>query len=242
MKKLIITVIFYLVLLFGFFSCDETSEALNGMNKPPRINSSTSEQLESFSDSIKVNSRFNNYYPIEVSVYDPNDNIKAFNYELLNGAGELYNGGERILNNNVIFNDDLLRVRYKPTVLGKHVLVLTVIDDFDKTSSIQIDLTAFSNLNPVSVLYFNKLGINSKYEYELIGKESYDRDERFGGKVRMYEFTLQNKRIVTQQPVIIHIFPGEVKDESNIYEVSLRVQDSDGIWSEEDVVYIDITK
>ncbi|MEP2024570.1 MAG: hypothetical protein ABJH98_17695 [Reichenbachiella sp.] len=219
-----------------------TKDAITEMNSPPQINYSNGNDDRSFSDSLKVGENFNEVYDIQIALYDENNNISEFRYEILEGAGEIFSNNKRVNLNGIAISNNELRVSYKPKVLGTHLMKLSVVDAFNESSSVTFDLKAFKNVNPKSVLYYNKLGINSPYEYELIGKESFDGDSRYGGKIVLYEYILQNKRIETKDNVIVHVFPGEDEESSNLYEVGLRVKDNDGIWSEQTKVIIDITK
>lgn len=211
---------------------DETQSFLSDLNQPPQINFNNNPDLPVLSDSIKIGLKSSQEkYHIALKVSDKNKNLREIIYSQLAGKGRLKQNGIDIVGNNVTFRSDssLLEFDYYPDVYGIHKLGLTAIDNFNLKATVSIEIVSFDNLPPVTKFNWTRLGIRSRYEYEIKAGESFDRDAKYGGMIEEYEFTVQGKVLpilATTGNSFKTIFP-----DKGIYPVAVRVRDNDGKWS-----------
>jgi hypothetical protein len=223
---LLILVIIVGVLVFG---CGQTNEFLEDLNEAPQINFGGNLAEPILRDSIKLSSfTSSGKYHIALRITDINNNIADVRYEQLVGTGKLMQEDVEIISNNVSFRRDsaLLEFDYYPENLGAHQFSITVTDNFGLYATAILELTAFENLLPHAHFTAKKLGQRSRYEWEFDANESYDRDERYGGEITEYEFSVLGKVYTLLTPDIVIIFPG-----TGIYTVGVRVKDNDNKWS-----------
>lgn len=219
----------FLSLWLATFGCDQTSDFIKELNDPPTINfmEGSANELPILTDSIKLSLKNSQVsYPVALRIFDANNNIREVRYSQVLGLGTLLQDGDTIMGNNVLVDSDQLEFEYFPRNTGLHTFRLTVIDNFELFSDVTIELQSFDNLLPNAALTVSKIGQRSRYEYRLDGSESFDRDQRFGGRVVEYEFSVLGKVFNVLQDQIIVIFP-----EDGIYTIGLRVRDNDGRWS-----------
>ena len=219
----------FLSLWLATFGCDQTSDFIKALNDPPTINfmEGSANELPILTDSIKLSLKNSQVsYPVALRIFDANNNIREVRYSQVLGLGTLLQDGDTIMGNNVLVDSDQLEFEYFPRNTGLHTFRLTVIDNFELFSDVTIELQSFDNLLPNAALTVSKIGQRSRYEYRLDGSESFDRDQRFGGRVVEYEFSVLGKVFNVLQDQIIVIFP-----EDGIYTIGLRVRDNDGRWS-----------
>jgi hypothetical protein len=226
-------ILILLSLCIFFSSCDTTKGFLEDLNDAPQINFMTNAQAVVLNDSIKVGLKsLKSYYTIDLKVTDRNKNIKEVVYNQLIGIGKLKQDGIDIISNNISFKPDVsaLQFDYYPENYGLHEIGLTVRDNFGLSNDVTVKVTSFKNLKPVAKFRWSKVGSRDPLEYKIIAEESFDKDEKYGGKILDYEFKVQGVIIPilpsTQEHITV-IFP-----EVNTYRVELRVRDNDGEWSE----------
>lgn len=210
-------------------SCGETRNFLEDLNESPQINFGGNHPDPILKDSIKLSALASQRkYPIALRITDRNNNIAEVRYDQLVGSGMLIQDDIEIISNNVTFRKDsaLLQFDYYPEHLGLHQFSITVKDNFGLSSKAILELTAFENLLPAAHFTARKLGQRSRYEWQLDATESFDRDSKYGGKIREYEFSVLGKVYNLLTPEIRIIFPA-----TGIYSVSLRVKDNDNKWS-----------
>lgn len=207
------------------FSCGETEDFLNNLNQSPQINFMGETSAPVLKDSIKLSQV---KYHISLRVTDANNNIKEVKYSQLEGTGKLLQDGVEIQSNNIKFERDssILQFDYYPATLGLHRFSITVTDNFGLAKTAIVELTAFENLLPVSRFTARKIGQLSRYEWKFDASESYDRDARYGGVIKEYEFSVLGKVYTILSDHVFIIFP-----QTGIYTVSVRVKDNDGKWS-----------
>lgn len=207
------------------FSCGETEDFLNSLNQSPQINFMGETNAPVLRDSVKMSQV---KYHISLRVTDENNNIREVKYSQLEGTGKLLQEGVEIQSNNITFERDsaILQFDYYPATLGIHRFTITVTDNFGLAKTAIVELTAFENLLPVSRFTARKIGQLSRYEWKFDASESFDRDERYGGQIKEYEFSVLGKVYTILSDHIFIIFP-----QTGIYSVSVRVKDNDGKWS-----------
>lgn len=195
----------------------------------PQINFNGNTLEPVLKDSIKISPVVSQIkYRIALRVTDRNNNIAEVRYDQLLGTGTLRQDDVEIISNNISFRKDssILEFDYYPTVFGIHQFSITVKDDFGLSSKAILELVAFDNLPPRAHFTAGKLGQRSRYEWELDASESFDRDAKYGGAIKEYEFSVLGKVYNLLSPEIRIIFPA-----TGIYTVGVRVKDNDNKWS-----------
>ena len=235
MKKYIIPIV-----LMISISCDQgTTEFIEDLNNAPLINLGNGSETPVVSDSIKVNLDFKSdpdFYLIKLSVTDENNNLDRIQYTQLEGIGVLLQEGDTIRKNTVNVNsDDELEFEYYPQNFGNHTFLLTAIDEFEMSSSARIELVAFENLPPVAVFDVSRIGQLSGYHYKIDASESFDRDEKYGGSVVEYEYTVLDRKFSLLADEMEFIFPGE-----GTYRIIVRVRDNNDDLSDKNELIIEI--
>lgn len=117
--------------------------------------------------------------------------------------------------------------------LGENIVEFTIKDKTGHTSTAELALTAFENLPPVAVL---QLVPYASGVYKFSGKQSYDRDAKYGGKIVYYKFSLvestsggiNNQYDSTQTDTMRYTFSSDKKS----YTISLKVKDNSNKWSD----------
>lgn len=226
MKRLIPVLLAMLV----FSGCDTTLKNIEKLNVAPTLNFLTAgEDHTVLKDSFKLwkDVKYDYPYAFTVSVHDPNENIRKVYYEKSKGLGDMYAGDEKLNGNEFEVTENEIRFGYLPSVHGEHELIISIEDAFEQSSSVRLQLTAFDNLRPACRFRMKKLGNYGRYEYQVDASESYDRDERFGGSITAWEFTINQKVVELKEAQRSVIFPGP-----GVYAIEVRVKDNNGMWSE----------
>lgn len=227
--RAVLKILFIVLSCLLLFACGQTREFLEELNEAPQINFGGNHLEPILKDSIKLSALASQHrYRINLRITDRNNNISDVRYDQLVGTGTLMQEDVQVISNNVSFRKDSasLEFDYYPEHLGLHQFSITVTDNFGLSSKAILELTAFDNLLPRAHFSAKKLGQRSRYEWEFDASESVDRDERFGGAIKEYEFSVLGKVYTLLSPEIVIIFPA-----TGIYSVSVRVKDNDNKWS-----------
>lgn len=214
-----------------FISCDDKINSLEDLNIEPyseyySISNGiwkTNISDNTIKDSVKFYND-NNKIPYSISIRFKDKN-KNFGYVNLNSSqfdNQFYvNDVEYFQNFEVKL--DSFSFSHKNLYDENRKFTMTISDTWDKKHIINFDLTYFSNKPPVAILNTNVVSNN---EYELDASNSYDKDKKYGGFIRTYEFVIDNNFVIsTLNKKISHVFnPGT-------HNIKLRVKDNDLIWS-----------
>jgi hypothetical protein len=218
------------IILFYLFSGCGRIENIENLNQPPRLLFNGVDSSDVVRDSVKISLKNDRkLYDFTLLLKDANQNIEELNYKILAGKGNLYQDNQ-LAQSNVLFINSayLVFLAYEPFVPGQHVLEFIVIDEFNLQETLSIELTAFNNLIPIA-----RFSINTPdhpvdpLERLIDASESYDQDLKFGGGVVAFEYSFLGKRVLSEKDKISVIFPSAYN-----YEITLRVVDTDGAWSE----------
>ncbi len=126
---------------------------------------------------------------------------------------------------------------FNPLTVGFQSINLKAIDRYGLSASANINLIVFKNIPPVAVLTYLKTSVYDPLEYRIQADQSYSGDPKFGGRIINYQFSISpNYQVTTPYNFISYIFPS-----IGNYQVSLRVQDNDGVWSPSCVIYINVS-
>ncbi|MAX26514.1 MAG: hypothetical protein CMJ19_18630 [Phycisphaeraceae bacterium] len=226
----------YLVIILVFTlltSCDDTMTQLQRINERPTANFTFLENdISSVSDSVKFFSSLSkNNYNQDVTISDPEGNLKDVFFKISSGSGKVFSNGintkRQLSINNSLGTDEIYSFNYRPEQLGYHEIQIFAQDELDEYDTLTIKLTVFENLSPVAALSVKPTRVVSRYEYTIDGSGSYDRDAKFGGEIVLYRFGINSQEIDLKKPKFPYVFGGE-----QIVNISLRVQDSNGQWSD----------
>jgi hypothetical protein len=131
-----------------------------------------------------------------------------------------------------------VQIKFDQASVGKHEISLTSTDTYKKIGTAIGTFELFVNLPPVANFYINKRAVFDPLEYTIDASASYDKDYKFGGGLKNFEFVINNNYKVTNANGILnYIFPAEGN-----YTISVRVQDTDGVWSVYKTQVVTITK
>jgi hypothetical protein len=148
----------------------------------------------------------------------------------LDGGIVYYNG--LVLNNAAV---DLQspggQLRLKALAPGVHSFFVRAENEGGLSGTALVEVTAVENLRPEAALAVEQVDEAAPYHVRISAAESFDPDERWGGGIAAYRFTLDGVYTLETAPnraSIDYIYP-----EPGDYTVRLQVQDNDGAWSEE---------
>jgi hypothetical protein len=242
--------IFFVLVAASLWSCDDRFNFLSNYNNAPEItltgtgnNTTTGGSLPggdkttssngntiTLVDSVKTSFKHGAVnYTYTINLSDPDNNITDISLGLFSGTGKL------LLNNNAIpssiptnIGSMLISVS---DYLGENGIIgvgVGVKDAFGVTSSIKLQLTAFTNMPPVASFTSAVNNVNGDpYQYQFDASKSYDSDLRFGGGLQGFEWTVNGVKLpITTTPIMNQVFPA-----AGGYQVSLVVYDNDGVKS-----------
>jgi len=89
-------------------------------------------------------------------------------------------------NTSVFTNINDSTFSYKSNIPGEHQLIIQVTDAYNLTENAIVNIIAFENMPPVAKLKYTIQGD----ELFLDASESYDSDEKFGGRIKKYLFNV----------------------------------------------------
>ena len=148
----------------------------------------------------------------------------------LDGGIVYYNG--LVLNNATVeLQSPSGQLRLKALEAGVHSFFVRAENEGGLSSTALIEVTAIENLRPQAVLVTEQVDEAAPYHVRISAAGSFDPDERWGGGIAAYRFTLDGVYTLDtapNRPSVDYIYP-----EPGDYTVRLQVQDNDGAWSEE---------
>lgn len=201
-------------------SCDKREIKLKGSSDPELLLTDLNGRIIT-SDSIKLSlksARKEGAYNLTLKGGSEQKDLTALS---ISGSGTLkigaYPAGYTRLPNGTY------RVTWKPSAPGESLLRFTMVDENKNIREALMEVGTFDNLPPIANLQTKKIDQIAASEYLIDGSASYDRDARFGGYIASYEFTIGDKKMVTEKSSIKYIF-----DASGLYELKLKVTDGDG--------------
>jgi hypothetical protein len=216
MKKLI-----YIALLGLFFiaSCDDTTDYWYEINDNPSLTIrkyNNGSYIENLYDSLKLG--FGSY-KAQYRVIDTNETTVDFNY--VQGLGS------------VEINDVVNTFTIETDSLGVQIIDFNATDILGKTGKARLTLEVFENLPPVCE-FTTSLGSN--YTVVVDASASYDQDSKFGGQITKYKFSSGN---YTSDPINLSTFNLQFSN-AGAYNITVWVQDNNGIWSEENTQTVNV--
>lgn len=234
MKKILI----YTIPLFALFGaatgCDSRRDVFfEGKEKPSLallrtylLNAPAAGAI-TIEDSLKLFP--GNRYPYLAELADPKL-VLTFSVSGQNLGGSHYMGGTAWDGMAVEKETGTLQMHYEPLVTGSHTFGLMAEDKYENKAFADVKLTVFDNLPPVASLNVLQQQNLMPLERIISGAGSYDRDEKFGGFLERWLFTVNSNTVTDTVDVpfngVNYIFPSPGQ-----YNISLRVKDNNGVWS-----------
>ena len=208
-------------------SCDDKS--VDGLNTPPKISIYENQtEVKTINDSIKISlksSKNENTYRFNFS--DLQKNIKTISFEKVVGEVEVLRLGNKIVSIDYE-NESSIDLTFKPKSLGTNVIRVKVTDNGLATDYVELQLIAITNLEPVAVLSVVNSPISGvTNHYTIDASSSFDRDQKIGGGIVVYEYTIDGLKVKSSESTLKQIFsPGS-------HSIKLRVKDLDDAYSPE---------
>lgn len=217
----------YFWLIAVITACSDREKAILGYNSAPQIMLVDADNNEhiTFDDSLRFSDEPASFYNVKLKMSDQDQNLWRCQVVLDSGRVTGYYQGMEMKLPSVRVDQEVVELSISPKQTGLNQITFVAEDRFNVKAEAVLNLFVFSNLKPVAVLESRAVNGN---EYEFSGQRSYDQDERFGGQVSGYEFTIDGVTFKTPSPTVRHIFarPGT-------YIVRLRVLDNNNEFSEE---------
>jgi len=211
-----LNILLSIVLGLSVFSCDNREDPYSDLNNAPQVKVmrlTDKEASISVTDSVKLGMDYSLKY-----ILNDEENLNlTIEKSIAQDIVSLSNG-------NIVISG---------VTEGTRNIKIKAEDSFGKTGEANIELYCFHNLRPVCKGIVSKTGVLSENEVEINLSESFDQDNRWGGKVVTYEYKIQNNYIARNYlSSIKYIF--ESKGQKKIM---VRVQDNDGDWSDPIILY-----
>jgi len=190
-------------------NCDSREDYFLNVNQAPVINLKLNDsEIDSYNDSIKIGHAI------------------TFDYEIVDEEelSLIVNNGESFISSQ---NDDK-QVSFTGTSEGKSTITIKATDSFNESTEKELKFTVFDNLSPVTNFSVTTIGIYDPNEIEVDATASYDLDARFGGKIDLYEYTLDSYKFQSTLSKVKYIFGS-----SGQKKITVRVRDNNGDWSAE---------
>lgn len=129
-------------------------------------------------------------------------------------------------------NNQDLSFRVSASQVGAYPIELLLTDELGKTSKAILTVDAFENMEPIAILTKEPeaYGIPSPSVYQINANESYDQDQQWGGSIVQYIWKIDNGREFTTETSYFR-----QSFEPGGYSISLKVVDSDGAQSQQDI-------
>ncbi len=211
MKRSVVKAVMVTVLLS---SCSNVGDYFMENKKSPKVKLMVYgvqvSNEDNYRDTIKVNHDIEVEYEVvdeerprdKINVYLSGETIENFYYS------ELY--GKFIIGTDT---EGLKRFE----VVAKN--------DYGKVQVCGIDLVAIKNLPPVVKFYVRQV---NELEIEVDATESFDRDQRFGGYIKLYKYDLNGYIFESYSNIVRYRFT-----QGGIKVIKVEVVDSDGVSSGE---------
>lgn len=222
---------YFIISLIGIFtmvlnSCDNRKKFIADGVPDPTI-TITGAKLDSVKLSLK-SGKDGSVCPLQIGGINTQ---KTLSYDFIVGNGKVsINSKLALENEKVMVSNGFNKVELYVSELGTNLIMFSLKDEFDKITSLEYKVYAFENLPPVAV--FSKTNVVSKailspYEYTIDASNSFDKDARYGGYIKSYDYYINDVKIATSASSKRDwIFSG-----SGNYNIKIVVTDNDGSTS-----------
>jgi hypothetical protein len=192
-------------------SCDTTDDYFSGNNNTPILlvkGPFDTEYSVKQTDSMKISQGI---YKLDFKISDEEkidlsvETDPLYNHEFIEGMDR------------VVFGTDKT---------GVGTITVYARDSWGKTARVNIALTCFSNIKPVSSLAVSPIEGQTR-EILIDASASFDADQKYGGKISLYRFFVNGREIdKTYHSKINFTYP-----KTGEYEIGVQVMDNDNEWS-----------
>lgn len=223
MKKYI-----YIVLItFTLNGCDDLGDAVEGTDTALSIGFKKGSTLvTSRTDSVKISLKSQEKAKAYSFVLKDADNkVANVTYKFVTGQGEVFQSGAKT-SGALSTKAGTTQLSVEPFNLGVNVIEFKATDKLNRIAHATLELIAFENIPPQAVLSYERRLEKGFFHYKISGENSVDGDQKYGGGIVKYIYTIEGKTIETDKNSIDWVF-GDYRD----YEVTLQVQDRDGAKS-----------
>jgi len=211
------TVLFFLA-VFLIIGCDNSEDFFLYQDSSPRV------LIKREADTV-FTTELNDSFKLSSHIYRVNVNYFSDQKISIVTTTNFKSDSVKVYNNNlafVYFNNE-----------GISQISFSASDCYNKKGIANLTVVTFKNLPPVAEVTVIKTAIHSPLEIEIDASASYDLDARFGGSIVEYEYKLNDLTQVSSHSTFPYIF-----GVSGQKQISVRVKDNDGAWSDEKTVYI----
>lgn len=221
-----------LIALLLLSSCDDRDAVFDGFKKSKFVFLSPDGEVKIMVDSIKISLKSQRKVSsFRILVEDENIDNVSFSFAL--GGGTLKQNGVALVRT-LDLSKSVIDLEFTPESIGTHVLIFRATDRSGEVSDITVTFTSFLNVPPVADFSLTKLAVLSNLEYEIDASSSYDGDEKFGGGIVLYRYTINGQVMDSHENKIKWIFGS-----SGLYTIKVEAQDADEAWaSKEETIYV----
>jgi hypothetical protein len=208
LQRILLYIILTVTSIVILLSCEEPKDFFSDNNSNPEIyiKSESGGYISEISADLKLSN--NNHYKCTFKYIDDQEYADTI-INLIEGKGKWK------IEDSIFY--------YFPESSGNHSIELTFSDPYKATTSCKINLNVFWNLKPVAVL---RCSVNENV-LNIDASQSYDQDEKFGGKITAYRFILDDYPFILTKPVFL-----QYTDNKFIRNVKLQVRDNNDEWSD----------
>lgn len=220
------------LLSLTLFSCSDRYQSFEEDNSAPNIAiafAGTQDFSPILDTRVKISLKSSlKVADVVLDVSDLDGDIQSLTYNFLAGDGIVSQNNSPI--EQIDFTQEIINVQVEPTTTGTNRIEFIVTDQFSNSSRVTLEIEAFINDEPIAVLSdrLEDLGVVDPFEFRINASDSFDQDGSIGGGIQFYRYTVQGNTHTSTESSIPVIFPG-----SGNYTITLQVQDSDGVWSDE---------
>ncbi|MBE7649045.1 hypothetical protein [Tenacibaculum finnmarkense] len=226
--------ILYALLFFLFItSCDDKINSLEKLNSIPTLeyfsrNTTSWTRIDGvIVDSAKVYTNLNNSnYSISLRSKDVNNNFETITINNAVSGGSFFLN-DTVFEDNISVKLDSFSLSYSFTNKDIRLFSIKSLDDFGKFQEVDFEIHFLDNLLPTPLFEIRNENINGIIEHIIDASFSKDNDDSRGGYLQNYEFSINGIIINSAASQIKHIFS------SGTHKIGLRVQDNDGVYSEQ---------
>jgi hypothetical protein len=202
---------YFILYVIFLISCNDLEDYYQSMNKAPVLDF-TDIQNDLLEDSIKIGNTLNVPYQIK-------------DEEKLKISLELDTFCRVV--------DDGTNLEFTAAHKGIENVTAKVTDSYSLSDSKSIKLTVFDNLPPVAKFSYVITQLDNSYFLTLDASLSYDKDEKFGGAIVSYEFSINNFTKEQSSPTLKYSI-----NKGAVNTVKVRVKDNNNQWSNFSINYI----
>jgi len=218
MNKYYCIVGFFGTLLF-IFSCNNQKDPFESDNKKPEIKIANSDNIykSELTDSIKLGLNYDLSYKIV------DENIIPVRYQADFG-------------DSIVIDKQKIVIKNYQEGLEKVYFITKDPYKFEDTAT--LNLYIFKNLGPVCNYTVSRPAqYVSVFQISIDASESYDKDQRWGGKIVEYKYKIENNSpVIASLNKFNYIFAT-----TGSKKITVSVKDNEGKWSDEKTIYYMVT-